>query len=629
MTTNKIFDDIFYHDSSDGATKFKNNFKSAITSYISNPTNPVHIRFLNSVYWDMVYFIIRKKFMQGENRAFSFNQNEKIVIDFGYVSDAFLENASEINTGALCGTLNISPEISRDESPVEFFSITEWLTHQLKEFTGVYTIEKLEKNYENSIFEVDSGRQEKDRFVNSKRALLEELKKEFDDKKLPQFFTKVCEYTFKIDDVIDKYAMMKSRIQTGMILSPDERVEFVGIENLIKSVREERKKIFRSCSQINMKYNNDMVMLEEMIIQKEHEIFDLISMIGKNKNTLENFIFSKNEIVNEKKDWFLKDKLNSMKNNIIAISKNSKVEPMMFLTKMPSEKLSDNILEIIRETANADPGLFTGKFPAVSVIIIPGRGKGDYNHAINALVFPQVSIKDYRDMVISTLALYRWENDLDFKVRNSFSNLKSSKILTPPAQQQSFIKNYALFIMKDLKGIQAADIDAEMREWFVNLIFSRNAGEQAVTANIRVSHESAAPPVIKDENRREPLRSDSPIAPMIAAKKLPSRKLPGEFVISEPEAAEETIKIVTLKSDDALPGPENKKLREEIIKKISSVFGAAAGDETFKIAQLYADGRTDLEIKGLKASFIMELLELIELNNKLNRKLFGDNPEGK
>ncbi len=628
MTTNKIFDDIFYHDSSDGATRFKNNFKSAITSYISNPTNPVHIRFLNSVYWDMIHFIIRKKFMRGESREFAFNQNEKIAIDFGYVSDAFLENAAEINTETLCEILNISPEFSGGESPVEFFSITEWLIHQLKEFTGVYTIEKLEKNYENSIFEVDSGRQEKDRFVNSKRALLDEMKKEFDDKKAPQFFTKVCEFTFKIDDVLDKYAMMKSRIQTGMILSPDERVEFVGIENLIKNAREERKKIFRSCTQINMKFNNDMVMLEDMIIQKEHEIFDLISMIGRNKNTLENFIFSKNEIINEKKDWFLKDKLNSMKNNIIAISKNSKVEPMMFLTKMPSANIVNQIFDIIGETSKADPGLFTGKFPVVSVIIVPGRGKGDYNSAISSLVFPQVSMKDYKDMVVSTLALYRWENDSDFKLRNSFSSLKSNKILTPPAQQQVFIKNYTLFITKELKGIQVPDIDIETREWFVNFVFSRDACDPAVPV-VKTFSEPRVSAVTKDEARREPLKSDSPISPMIAAKKIPPRKLPGEFDISGPEIVEETIKVVTLKKDDTNDKPENKNLREDIIKKIRSVFNIAAGEENVKLAPFYADDRTDLEIRGLKASFILELLELVELNSKLNRKLFGDNSEGK
>ena len=620
MTTNKIFDDIFYHDSSDGATKFKNNFKSAITSYIANPTNPVHIRFLNSVYWDMVYFIIRKKFMQGENRDFAFNRNENIVIDFGYVSDAFLEKSAEINTDALCEILNIPSEYSVEKSPVRFFSITGWLVHQLKEFTGVYTIEKLEENYENSIFEVDSGRQEKERFVNSKRALLEELKKEFDDKKLPQFFTKVCEFTFKIDDVIDKYAMMKSRIQTGMILSPDERVEFVGIENIIKNIREERKKIFRSCSQINMKYNSDMVMLEDMIIQKEHEIFDLISMIGKNKNTLENFIFSKNEIVNENKDWFLKDKLNTMKNNIIAVSKNSKVEPMMFLTKMPPERLVDQTFEIIDETSKADPGLFAGKFPAVSVIMAPGRGKGDYNHAINALVFPQVSIKDYKETVVSTLALYRWETDPDFKLRNSFSGLKSSKILTPPAQQQAFIKYYTLFVTKELLGIQVPDIDNEMREWFRSIIFTKNADGQ-------ISLSVKAEPSV--EPGRLPLRPDAPVSSIIAPKKLPARKLPGEFISSGSGAAEETLKIITVKKDDLADSPENKSVREAIIKKISSLFNIQVDNEKVKLAPIYADGRTDVEIKGLKASSILELLELIELNNKLNRKLFDINSEGK
>ena len=98
-----------------------------------------------------------------------------------------------------------------------------------------------------------------------------------------------------------------------------------------------------------------------MIIQKEHEIFDNVTLIGKSRQKIEEFIYSKKEILDEEKDGFLKDRISAIKNIIDLISKNNKVEPVIFLTQHLSKNIAGKVFEIMDKAIEYDPGLFENK----------------------------------------------------------------------------------------------------------------------------------------------------------------------------------------------------------------------------------------------------------------------------
>ena len=563
MTTNKIFDEIFTGDHSERAMAFKNNIKSAVASYTANPSNIAHIRYLNSQYWDMVYFIIKKKILT--TGSLEFSDSEKLAIDFGYISDELLNENGDITAVIL----NENKPVNKHENlPVICFSISAWLYEQLQDFIGINKIKEYEKRYEALVTSVNNLREEKLIVIESKT----KLNKDFYDNppkgSSKNDIDKIMDYNVKIEKALEKYGLLRSQIQNELLLKKNERVEFVNLENLINNTREERKRFCKALIKINPDYLSKLVFLEDMIIQKEHEIFDNVTLIGKSRQKIEEFIYSKKEILDEEKDGFLKDRISAIKNIIDLISKNNKIEPVIFLTQHLSKNIAEKVFEIMDKAIEYDPGLFENKKVRIyghpDVILVPGKGRGDYDYHMNAFIIPQFPQKDYNDSILNALALYRWQCDEESRVKNSFAFLKLNKYFTSASTlMQSFIKNYCIYMSKSIAGEDVEEIngfDCETLWWFTSFI-SRKESEQAAAKkdDIKKTAESKT-----EENGRinhEENTIDS------------SSERPEAIKESTAKSEEEKVKKEKEKTSEKLPDglnlnkePENKNTQHSVIK---------------------------------------------------------------
>ncbi len=500
MTTNKIFDEIFTGDHSERAVAFKNNIKSAVASYTANPSNIAHIRYLNSQYWDMVYFIIKKKILT--TGTLEFSDSEKIAIDFGYISDELLNENGDISSVILDEN---KPVNKHDSLPVICFSISAWLFEQLQDFMGINKIKEYEKRYEALVASVNNLREEKLIVIESKAKLNKDFCGNPPKGLSKSDIDKIIDYNEKIEKALEKYGLLRSQIQNELLLKKNERVEFVTLENLINNTREERKKFCKTFVKINPDYLSKLVFLEDMIIQKEHEIFDNVTLIGKSRQKIEEFIYSKKEILDEEKDGFLKDRISAIKNIIDLISKNNKVEPIIFLTRHLDKNIAGKVFEIMDKAVVSDPGLFENKKVRIyghpDVILVPGRGRGDYDYHMNAFIIPQFPQKDYSDSILNALALYRWQCDEESRVKNSFAFLKLNKYFTSASTlMQSFIKNYCIYMSKSIAGEDVEEIndfDCETLWWF-NSFISRKESEPSAA----IKDETKAPVEVKTEDNK-------------------------------------------------------------------------------------------------------------------------------
>ncbi len=477
---NKIFDDIFSTDHSERAVAFKNNIKSAIASYKTNPASTAHIRFLNSQYWDMVYFIVKKRILTTGDLQFS--ENEKLAIDFGYISDELSAEENAINPENLKeSVLSREPEKKR---PLLCFSISLWLYEQLQDYLGINKIKEYEKKYEALINSVNSLRDEKKIVIESKNKLDKDFQENPPRGINKSEIEKLINYNLKIDGALEKYGLLRSRIQNELLLRKEERVEFVNLENIINNTRDERKKFFKSLIWLDSDYLSKIIFLEDMIIQKEHEIFDNVTLIGKSRQKIEEFIYSKKEILEEEKDIFLKDRISAIKNIIDLISKNSKIEPVIFLTQALHKNIPDVLYDLMEKALKHDPGLFENKKTKIygrpDIILVPGKGRGDYDYHMNAFIIPHFPSTDYNDSLLNALAYYRWQCDDENRIKNSFAFLKSNKYFTNASSlMQAFIKNYCLYMSKSISGENINELnnfDCETIFWFNNVI-SRKENE--------------------------------------------------------------------------------------------------------------------------------------------------------
>jgi hypothetical protein len=539
MITNKIFDEIFKGDHSERAMAFKNNIKSAIASYKTNPSNIAHIRYLNSQYWDMVFFIIKKKILT--TGALEFSDNEKLAIDFGYISDELIIE----NNDMAAVILNESKPLNKhDNLPVMCFSMSAWLCEQLHNFMGVNKISEYEKRYEALINSVNYLREEKIKVIESKSKLNKDFYNNPPKGLSENDIDKIMTYNEKIEKALENYGSLRSQIQNEMLLNKDERVEFVNLENLIINTREERKRFCKTLIKINPDYLSKLVFLEDMIIQKEHEIFDNVTLIGKSRQKIEELIYSKKEILDDEIDGFLKDRISAIRNIIDLISKNNKIEPVIFLTQRLDKNITGKVFDIVNKVVECDPGLFENKKVRIyghpDILLVPGKGRGDYDYHMNAFIIPQFPQKDYNDSILNALALYRWQCDEESRVKNSFAFLKLNKDFTSASNlMQSFIKNYCIYISKSISGDnieEISDFDCETLWWFTNFI-SRKENEPAASyksERIEAIKESADKP--KEDN--ESKNAQQIVVKGAAANKnplIPKKpiKLPGEFIIED------------------------------------------------------------------------------------------------
>lgn len=562
MATNKVFDDIFSGDHSERAVAFKNNIKSAIASFNANPSNIAHIRYLNSQYWDMVYFIVKKKVLS--TGGLSFSESEKLAIDFGYISDELLGENKDITPRALNDSVSVK---NGRRGPVPCFSISKWLHEQLQDFLGINKLKEYEKKYDALVKFVDNLREEKRVVIESKKKMDEEFKNNRPAGISTAAAEKITAFNALIDEALEKYGSLRSRIQNELLMKKGERVEFVTLENQIGKTRDERKKFYKSLPAAKADYLANLVFLEDMIIQKEHEIFDNVTLIGKSRQKIEEFIYSKKEILDDEKDEFLKEKISAVKNIIEIISKTNKIDPVIFLTENPQENIPDALFDVIEKVMEFDPGLFENKkvkiYGRPDMILAPGKGRGDYDYHMNALIIPQFPVKDYIDSMLNALALYRWECDDENKMKNSFSNLKSNKYFTSSSTlMQSFIKNYCIYMSKNIDGggaVRISEFDFETRAWFICYISRReaelgglpeeeenydtSAADETVEDKIEAAPEKASelddkitdggPEVEKipefDEKKEEPKEIKDSKSGLLKPERKPALKLPGEF----------------------------------------------------------------------------------------------------
>ncbi|EKD69587.1 MAG: hypothetical protein ACD_47C00071G0001 [uncultured bacterium] len=378
---------------------------------------------------------------------------------------------------------------------------------------------------------------------------------------------KISAFNAMIDEALEKYGSLRSRIQNELLLKKNERVEFVTMENQIGKTRDERKKFYKSLPASKADYLANLVFLEDMIIQKEHEIFDNVTLIGKSRQKIEEFIYSKKEILDEEKDDFLKEKISAVKNIIDIISKTNKIDPVIFLTESPQENIPDELFDVTEKVMEFDPGLFENKkvklYGRPDMILAPGKGRGDYDYHMNALLIPQFPVKDYIDSMLNALALYRWECDDENRMKNSFSNLKSNKYYTSSSTlMQSFIKNYCVYMSKNIDGggaVRISEFDFETRAWFTCYISRKEADLASISEEEEIYESESADETAEDktaaapektpefdgkitagdpevektpeseEKKEEPKEIKDGKAEPIKPERKPALKLPGEF----------------------------------------------------------------------------------------------------
>jgi hypothetical protein len=133
--------------------------------------------------------------------------------------------------------------------------------------------------------------------------------------------------------------------------------------------------------------------------------------------------------------------------------------------------------EIMMDLTPLDPDMLRASrirmYGIPRVILVPGQGLGVYDWEDNSLIIPIFpAVSDVKDFCFA-LAAFRWDNDEDRTLKDTYSLLKANKGKGIRALQESFFNDYFLWISKERKGYRI--LPREVSKWF-KTFFKQKSG---------------------------------------------------------------------------------------------------------------------------------------------------------
>ena len=136
--------------------------------------------------------------------------------------------------------------------------------------------------------------------------------------------------------------------------------------------------------------------------------------------------------------------------------------------------------EIMMDLTPLDPDMLRAArirmYGIPRVIMVPGQGLGVYDWEDNSLmipIFPAVS--DTKDFCFA-LAGFRWDNDEDRTLKDTYALLKANKGKGIRGLQEAFMNDYFLWISKERKGYRI--LSKDVSKWF-KTFFKQKSGVAA------------------------------------------------------------------------------------------------------------------------------------------------------
>jgi hypothetical protein len=133
--------------------------------------------------------------------------------------------------------------------------------------------------------------------------------------------------------------------------------------------------------------------------------------------------------------------------------------------------------EIMMDLTPLDPDMLRASrirmYGIPRVIMVPGQGLGVYDWEDNSLIIPIFgAVSDVKDFCFA-LASFRWDNDEDRTLKDTYSLLKANKGKGIRSLQEAFMNDYFLWISKERKGYRI--LPREASKWF-KTFFKQKSG---------------------------------------------------------------------------------------------------------------------------------------------------------
>lgn len=173
----------------------------------------------------------------------------------------------------------------------------------------------------------------------------------------------------------------------------------------------------------------------------------------------------------------LREGLNNKKDFMMLCAKQARVDASPLCQNKNAPMSLMRIGEIMMDLTPLDPDMLRASrirmYGIPRVILVPGQGLGVYDWSDNSLIVPIFDVVSDVKAVSYALAAFRWDNDEDRTLKDTFALLKQNKGKGIRGLQDQFSNDYFLWISKERKGYRI--LSKEVSKWF-KTFFKQKSG---------------------------------------------------------------------------------------------------------------------------------------------------------
>ncbi|MGD9819968.1 MAG: hypothetical protein AB7U27_00285 [Aminobacteriaceae bacterium] len=153
----------------------------------------------------------------------------------------------------------------------------------------------------------------------------------------------------------------------------------------------------------------------------------------------------------------LKDLLLSKKEYISLTAKSARRDPSQLCQSRKAPLSLDRAAAIVEDLTALDPEMLVvariRMYGIPRVIVVPGQGYGTYDWSDHTLLLPAFPLNNLPEKAAAyALGTFRWDSDEDRIIKNSYELIKENRGKSILDLSSSFYKDYFLWLTKEKKG---------------------------------------------------------------------------------------------------------------------------------------------------------------------------------
>lgn len=164
----------------------------------------------------------------------------------------------------------------------------------------------------------------------------------------------------------------------------------------------------------------------------------------------------------------LREGLNNKKDFMMLCGRQSRVDVSPLCQNKNKPMSMKRCGEVMMDLTPLDPDMLRASrirmYGIPRVIMVPGQGLGVYDWSDNSLIIPIFSVVSDVKAIAYALAAFRWDNDEDRTLKDTFALLKQNKGKGIRGLQDQFSNDYYLWISFERKGYRK--LKKDVSKWF-------------------------------------------------------------------------------------------------------------------------------------------------------------------